>query len=387
MSIQSLSVKNFRSLKAVEDWRPGPLNVLIGPNASGKSNVLRAIDLLAASAKGVLTNAILSAGGMNALAWDGCDNHFDFQLAYTLPEKPEHILHYDVGLMGFIGGGTHTVASEQVLIDQKPLLGRIMLEARLFDQKDAKGTKIKGDIPSDETVLSLIKGLFSQNSYLPILRKHLAGFAIYHDFHTNRDAAIRQAAVTRHETRVDADGQNLISVLHTLYTGNRDFKNTVNDAMTAAFGSDFEELVFPPASDNRIQLRLRWRSLKREQSAADLSDGTLRFLFLLTVLASPDPAPLIAIDEPETGLHPSMLPILAEHAVEASKKAQIIFTTHSPQMLDAFSSETRPQTTVVKREDGETKLHVLDDAKLSHWLEEYSLGALHRSGELEEMAA
>src|SRR4051794_34893648 len=82
-------------------------------------------------------------------------------------------------------------------------------------------------------------------------------------------------------------------------------------AMRAAFGNDFEKLVFPPAADQRIHMRIRWRSLKREQSAADLSDGTLRFLFLLAVLANPSPPPVIAIDEPETGLHPSMFPIVA----------------------------------------------------------------------------
>ncbi len=91
--------------------------------------------------------------------------------------------------------------------------------------------------------------------------------------------------------------------------------------MRAAFGEDFEELLFPPDADQRIQLQIRWRSLQRERSAADISDGTLRFLFLLAVLANPSPAPLIAIDEPETGLHPSMLPIVAEYAREAANRA------------------------------------------------------------------
>jgi predicted ATPase len=91
--------------------------------------------------------------------------------------------------------------------------------------------------------------------------------------------------------------------------------------MRAAFGDDFEELVFPPAADQRIQLRIRWRSLQREQSAADLWEGTLRFLFLLAVLANPSPPPVIAIDEPETGLHPAMVPIVAEYAREAATRA------------------------------------------------------------------
>ncbi len=123
----------------------------------------------------------------------------------------------------------------------------------------------------------------------------------------------------RREVYLGADGQNLVSVLHTLYSMDRDFKNEVNMAMRTAFSDDFDEIVFPPAADQRIQLRLRWRSLEREQSAADLSDGTLRFLFLLAALANPSPPPLIAIDEPETGLHPSMLPIIAEYARDAAQ--------------------------------------------------------------------
>src|SRR5690348_10493130 len=125
--------------------------------------------------------------------------------------------------------------------------------------------------------------------------------------------------------------------------------------MRAAFGTDYEELVFPPAADQRVQLRLRWRSLKTEQSAANLSDGTLRFLLLVAILANPEPGDLIAIDEPETGLHPSMLPIIAELAAEASERTQVILTTHSPQFLDAFTGEP-PTTTVAEWVDGETKL-------------------------------
>ena len=145
--------------------------------------------------------------------------------------------------------------------------------------------------------------------------------------------------------------------------------------MNAAFGDDFEELVFPPAADQRIQLRIRWKSLKREQTAADLSDGTLRFLFLLTVLATPSPPPLIAIDEPETGLHPAMLPIIAEYAVDAAERTQIIFTTHSPQFLNAFDG-TKPQITIVKWHEGETEFLYLDEKSLAEWLREYSLGSL-----------
>jgi len=191
--------------------------------------------------------------------------------------------------------------------------------------------------------------------------------------------------VTRTERRVDPDGQNLITVLHTLYTENRDFRYDLNAAMRTAFGNDFEELMFPPAADQRTQLRVMWKSLQRGQSAAELSDGMLRFLLLLTILASPSPAPLIAIDEPEMGLHPAMLPIVAEYAITAAEKAQVILTTHSPQFLNAFT-ETQPTITVAICEQGKTHLKNLNAQALDYWLQEYSLGTLFISGELEDFA-
>jgi predicted ATPase len=400
MRIITFSATRYRSLRSVEGWEPGVLNVLIGPNGSGKSNVLRAIDLLSVSAQGRLAKSVQFAGGIEPLLWDGQENDLGLSVKCSPTEQDRdparESLSYEFRLARLGRGSDFEIGSEQLAnfyrVSQNPserpfkFLERNGVRVRIFDDDERGLVQPEEEIPPQETMLSLAKGPFNQNRILSQFRAQLAGFSVYHDFHTHRDAIIRQPTVTRHETRVDADGQNLVSVLHTLYTGDRDFKNEVNDAMTAAFGSDFEELVFPPAADQRIQLRLRWRSLRREQSAADLSDGTLRFLFLLTVLASPDPAPVIAIDEPETGLHPSMLPIVAEYAVQASRKAQVILTTHSPQFLDAFS-DTRPRTTVVQRRDGETHLHALDEDQLGRWLESYTLGALHRSGELEEMAS
>lgn len=215
-------------------------------------------------------------------------------------------------------------------------------------------------------------------------REQIVAWRIYQTFHTDRDAAVRSPVVARVENQVDEDGQNLIAVLHTLYTESRDFKRDVNTAMEAAFGEDFEKLEFPPAADQRIQLRVHWKSLRRGQSAGDLSDGMLRFLYLMAILANPSPPPLIAIDEPEIGLNPSMFPIIAEYAVEAARKTQLVFSTHSPEFLDAFRDAV-PTTTVLEWHDGETELKVLSDETLDYWLKQYTLGELYRSRELEAM--
>lgn len=234
-----------------------------------------------------------------------------------------------------------------------------------------------------ETLLSVAGGPFTMNDSLNAFQKYLAAISVYRDINTTRDSDLRKPAIAAVEQQASADGQNLISVLHTLYTSDRDFKRELNDAMRAAFGQDYEEIIFPPAADQRIQLRIRWRSLVREQSAAEISDGTLQFLFLIAVLGSTSLPPLIAIDEPEVGLHSSMLPVIADYARAASKRTQIILTTHSPAFLDAFGSDP-PQVTVVQWPEGKTSLTVQSGQRLAHWLETYSLGDLHRSGLLED---
>jgi predicted ATPase len=396
MKIQELRVSGFRSLKDIV-WRPGDINVVIGPNGTGKSNLLRILELVSTSAVGNLSKYIQHAGGMEPLLWDGRADAISFRLKTAAIEELQfrNELTYDL-IFERLGSGSAYRVDSELLADFYKVDKGFRAEpskyierhgdfARMFDEAQNHLTAAGETISEDETLLSLLKGPFTANATITYFQKQVAAWSVYHDLHVNQDAVIRQPAVARRETTVHPDGQNLIPVLHTLYTTDRDFKNAINEAMRAAFGNDFEELVFPPASDQRIQLRVRWKTLRREQSAADLSDGTLRFLFLLTCLASPTPAPIIAIDEPETGLHPSMLPIIAEYAVNASSNAQIIFTTHSDQFLDAFQ-DTKPTTTVARWADGETTLKTLDGSALDYWLKEYSLGALFRSGELEAMA-
>lgn len=395
MRILNLKIQGYRSLKEV-CWAPGNLNVLIGPNGSGKSNILRVLEMISISARGQLGKHIQRAGGMDPLVWDGTAESINFSIKVSPSEENRSVeresLKYSMTIERIGKGSTYRIAHELLgnyyrvekgeHTEPLKMIERDARSAVVFDENERSLVAPEESIVEEESLLSLTSGPFTQNHIIPPFQAHLAGWSIYHDLHVNMDAPIRQPTIARHETRVDPDGQNLISVLHTLYTGDRDFKNDVNLAMRAAFGEDFDELVFPPAADQRIQLRVRWKTLSREQSAADLSDGTLRFLFLLTVLASPDPAPLIAIDEPETGLHPSMLPIIAEYAVDASDRTQIILTTHSPQLLDAFK-DVVPKTTVVKWDEGETVLQNVEGDMLECWLKEFSLGSLFRSGELE----
>jgi predicted ATPase len=389
VSIERLRIQGYRSLADVT-WEPGPLNVLIGLNGSGKSNLLRCLQLLSEAANGRLVESIRRAGGMVPLLWDGQAPALEWRIESVLPITKGHVT-YTLVLLPMRAGGDYEIELEQLdyrpedTTTDKPFLRRVGGLERMAHEPSMAihGREIEsGAIRYSETLLSQVAVM---DAALENRRREMADWLIYHDVRVDAGAEMRRAQVSRLEKRVETDGSNLIPVLHTLYSTDRNFKIEINEAMQAAFGPDFDELVFPPAEDGRVQLRVRWRSLRREQSAADLSDGMLRFLFLLTVLASPEPPSLIAIDEPETGLHPSMLPLVAEFAADAARRTQVILTTHSPQFLDCFSDQAECAT-VVLWENGQTVLKRLPAERLGRWLEHYRLGQLWLSGELEDAA-
>ncbi len=396
MAIRQLEVKGFRSFQDI-DWRPGRLNLLVGPNGSGKSNLLRLLELISDVAKGRLGAAIKQSGGVVPMLWD----HRATSFAWTLRLDPVDLGRdrvKDAITLEFELANLPNTSSYQIVrdglgnrvkfdqgLEKSPhwIYQRDLRRAMVFDQQ-ANGLVGFDEADPNESLLAQIAD--PRTNPIPThARRFLEGWRIYHDIHVERGSAMRSPATTQYVKLVEPDGGNLVSVLHTLYTSDREFKRQIDDGMRAGFGDQFEGLVFQPAAAQQIQLAVQWRSSKGPHAGQDLSDGTLRFLFLLTVLASPEPATLIAIDEPEVGLHPSMLPIVAEYAAEAAGRTQVVMTSHSPVFLDAFS-QVPADVTLLHWEDGSTRLFPLPPETLSKWLEQYRLGELFTSGELEALA-
>ncbi len=378
MLLQELQIEGFRSLKSVT-WKPGNLNVLIGPNGGGKSNLLRALDLLRIAAAGGLREAIIGTGGMAPLVWDGQAKRMQFSLQLSDGAQSNYVLSLErVG-----STGSYEIDAERMCVSSNSVHVDVIERSSLsgVPGKTNVGEMMQRSlVPSSEALLSVISGL----SY-PLglaTRQFIRDCSIHGDLRVDQDADLRRAIVTRSEKRVNPDGQNLIAVLHTLYTGDRNFEEFLDKAMSAAFPDDYDKLIFPPAEHGRTEMRVRRKHRKGTDSPADLSDGTLRFLLLVTILGSTDPAPLIAIDEPEAGLHPRMMSIIAEVAANAAIKSQVIFTTHSPQFLDAFGDEL-PVVTVVTSNGSETELKNIEGEELRRWVADYSLGKFAFSGEAE----
>lgn len=398
MKIKKFSVDGFRSLKEVT-WAPGDLNVLIGPNGSGKSNLLRAVELLQEAGTGDLDKAIVRQGGLQSILWGNKPLgqlrwDIDLELGPTIwPPLPQQAIRpkrlaYEL-ILGPLGRLGYRIEREMLRgYAQEEVQGfkyfeRDAKEVILFDSEGRRRSTSPAQIEETRTILAQTSQMFSGPETF-LLYRYVKGLGIYQDSSVDQDSAVRKSAVTRRELQLSRNGDNLVSVLHSLYTTDKEFKFQLNDAMIAAFGKEFEELEFPPAEDQRIQMRVRWKTFKVPHPAADLSDGTLRFLMLIAVLANRSRGDLVAIDEPETGLNPSMFPIVAELAAEASRSSQIVFTTHSPEFLTAVGAHG-PQTTVMQSVDGGTKLAMLTGEDLRQWLEKYKLGELFLSGELEAL--
>lgn len=398
MRILDLQLRGFRSLHDIA-WKPGNLNIVIGPNGSGKSNLLKALELLSQSATGKLSQQINREGGMDSVVFNGPNGIISYKLTSSISDNikntPENNLTYQLDLHQIAASSQYKIDYE-ILGDlsqfdrrfkPRPVIAleRHVNSGMLYDEQHHGQIISQEMMAQEESILSSISNPFSANKMITLFQRCLSRWQVYHDFQTHRDAAARQPAWDKNESILTFDGSNLVQVLHTLYLNNREFSNRVDEAMRVTFGQDYDCLSFPATGNQKITLQVNWKSIKRPQTGAMLSDGTLRFLFLLTILANPNPTPLIAIDEPEAGLHPCMLPVLAEYAQSISKRTQVILTTHSEEFLDSFGKYD-PTVTIVKIDQGKSRLDVLEGESLRYWMKDCLFHKIYCNEELEALA-
>lgn len=390
--IKKLEISGYRSFKQA-NWEPGSLNLVVGPNGSGKSNLLRLLALISDTVDGKLARSITEAGGMVPILWDHQPGAFGWNISFggcrKIKGRDYGDVTYDLTLHQIGRGSAYRIEQDSMIFWNEPPgefeSGNNEGYRRNRDGEISRRISIDGKITNIET------GDFDQNESLivefqsPVI-DDLKSWTLHQQIQVGPGSSIRQPTTTQYVTKLEAGGDNLVPVLHTLYTGNRDFKKAIDEGMTAGFGDEYDQLVFQPASAQQIQLAVQWKSSSEPHAGQELSDGTLRFLFLLTLLAHPEPPPLVAVEEPDVGLHPSMLPIIAEYAVAASEKTQLVMTSHSPEFLDAFT-DCSPTVTLCHWEAGQTQLHMLDGERLQTWLDQYRLGNLFTSGDLEALTS
>lgn len=358
--LDTISIKGFKSIASIEKLKLGAINVVIGPNGSGKSNFIGVFSFLNAIREGRLQDYVIKAGGADKVLHFGSKvtkqlyiniSFQDRQNAYTIELQPteadELVPHYE--LVHYWNKSRHPGPYSEGV-------AKIGKEAGISAQKSTKVA-----------------------SYV---RDHLDSWRLYHYHDTSSTSPMKKTADVNDNRYLRPDGSNLAAFLYYLREKQESSYSLIRRTVqrVAPFFDDFQ---LEPQKLNPDKIRLEWRHKGSDAyfDAPSLSDGTLRFIALATLFLQPESyqPSVMLVDEPELGLHPFAITLLASLIKQASVKKQVIISTQSPFLLDHFQPE---DVLVADRVDGGTQFTRLDPAKLEGWLQDYSLGQLWEKNEL-----
>lgn len=383
MFIKSILLKNFLSYGS--EGQPielRPLNVVIGSNGSGKSNLLEAIELIRAAPKDLQT-PIRDGGGIRDWLWNGSTSSPVATLNAVCSGDPigSGDLRY---VLSFTEISQRFEITDEKIERDKPSEGHIKPYI-FYEYKNGHGVlNIDGetrklqheDIDATASILEQRKDPV-QYPEVTYLGNTFQKIRLYREWSFGRYTPPRtpQKADMRNDF-LEPDCRNLGLVLNQLSK-----KPTSKKKVISALKALYEEI-----EDYHVQIeggtvQVFFHEGNHAIPATRLSDGTLRYLCLLVILCHPTPPPLVCIEEPELGLHPDVLPTVAELLIEASNNTQLIVTTHSDVLVDAMHDH--PESVLVAERGNEgTTLTRLNAEKLKPWLEKYRLGELWTRGDI-----
>ena len=390
MFMHRIKLKNILSFGPDgQDLELKPLNVLIGPNGSGKSNLIEVIGLLQAAPQ-ELTTPIMAGGGVREWIWRGDQDVSEAQLEVVLDpairSSEDELFRYS---LAFWGGWGNLMVTEEILEDEqheqaKDKAGRYVErdhgEATLSYRDGSGGLRERTYHPTNlrdaQSIFAQLKDP-AQYPEMTLIGSGLGRIRLYREWSFGRNTPPRlpQKADLPNDFLAE-DGKNLGMVLNSLKREPK-AKNRFMSGLRQLYEGieDFDVII----EGGTVQVFLQEGGIV--VPAVRLSDGTLRYLCLLAILCHPTPPPLVCLEEPELGLHPDVLPGLADLMREASERCQLIVTTHSDTLVDALT-DTPESVVVCEKEQGQTRMKRLDKEELSHWLDKYRLGDLWTSGEL-----
>jgi predicted ATPase len=366
-----LTVQGFRRLKDVR-LALKPLSVMIGANGTGKTSVLDVLSLLASSAQGKLNSSLASLSGLaNVLTYDHAD---EVRLGISLQRPGAEPFEYVLALEP--QGIRYSIAEETLLVLRDVYISAFAGDIRYWDTEKEEGLSPTWDHNPLETSLAQVPRMFRVQEGF---RRQLASSTFYHVLNVDPRSPVRLPQTIQPAELPGRNGEDLVSCLFYLRETNRNRFDAIEDSLRAAFPR-FERLDFPPVAAGTLALAWRERGFTKPLYMHQLSEGTLRYLWLTTLLQSPGLTALTLLDEPEVSLHPELLSFLADQLREASRRTQIIVATHS----DTLIRFLEPSEVVVldSTDDGMTTLTRADELDLDGWLKEYSLDELWRNGRI-----
>lgn len=384
-TIDRLRLDGFLSFApASEAFELESLNVLIGPNGAGKSNVVEAIELLAAMPVD-FASAIRDGGGAREWLWKGpgpvVPSTIDVVLAANTPTRRplRHVIEFSD-----VAGRVEVL--DEAIEEVAPARGETDVYFYYRYQRGHPAINVAGEaerrrlhretLLSDQSVLAQRKDP-DQFPEVTWLGRQLASFATFREWSFGRYADLRRPQpADLPDDRLLPDSRNLAHLLNQI---DHHDPQTFNDLLRR-FLPRFERMS-TRVSGGTIQFYLHEPGFSAPIPATRLSDGTIRFVAMLATLLAPKPPPLVCLEEPELGLHPDALAIIADLLLEASNRTQLIVTTHSDALVSALSSDAS-SVVACERHGAGTTLRRLDSDHLASFLEQFTLGDLWRMGEL-----
>jgi predicted ATPase len=348
--LDRIEIKGFKSIRDM-DLELGSLNILIGANGAGKTNFISAFQLLNQLMKGHLQVFVSTSGGANALLYFG------------RKVTDEIFLHLSFDITSYKVRLVPSVQDSLVFADELYWY-KSELVSQLRERRFGSGHK-EARLPEQAHEL---------HGTIRFVLKHLQSYQVFHFHDTSESAKIKQTGDINDNARLRSDASNLAAFLYMLRETQREHYNRIVKAirLAAPFFDDFN-LRPKPENPDTIQLAWRERSSDDYFNVHSLSDGTLRFICLTTLLLQPTLPSTILIDEPELGLHPYAISLLASMLRSAATQTQVIVSTQSVTLVNQFEPE---DIIVVDREEGESKFKRLEPQEIESWLEEYGLGDL-----------
>lgn len=371
LTVREIAVAGYRSLKGIR-FPVGALSVFVGGNGVGKTNLYRALELLQGAATGRLTRTIAAEGGMESALWAGPRRAKDrarVRLTAELcdDETGQGFLYaVEVGLVpqSIDGWGSVTVLGAGFALEPQVKTERLTLTSGrrpliLLDRDGPTGF-VRGEggakrpfgvaiLPS-ETALAALQDAVAFPE-LQILRQALQDWRFHHGFRSDAASPLRQPCLAVTTPTLASDGADLAAVFATLRHIRQDSAE-LDAAIAHAFPG--ARLIVPePGRDAEFGLIFPDYP-KRVFQASELSDGTLRFLALAGALLAYRLPSFVALNEPETSLHPDLMPALARMIVQAARRTQVWLVTHSEPLAAAITREGGVRPHVVIKRAGET---------------------------------